>query len=139
MQETIVSRRDVPEDPLIRSVGAGGISDYIKKIQNPLAIGCNPKKALPLPAGFRANEVGQTCLGKMKVQFIRARGQRNVIPKLADPDVAINVRIQRSKDSLRRTDLHRTAGIEAVRGPCPPAAVDVGIGGAYDHPQIFAA
>ncbi len=57
VKEAVLGRRDISKDPLIRSVGACGISHYIEEIQNLFPIGEDPKEALPLTAGFSADEI----------------------------------------------------------------------------------
>ena len=58
MKKAILRRRDVPEDSLIGDVGTGGIGHGIECSQNPVPVDGDLKQALPLAAGFRANEIG---------------------------------------------------------------------------------
>src|SRR5215472_1370566 len=73
----------------------------------------------------------------MKMQFIVARLERNVITKIATPQVPVNIGVQCPKDPLGRTDEHITTGKETIRAPCAPAAIDVGSGRARNHPKIL--
>src|ERR1035437_2251733 len=70
------------------------------------------------------------------MQFIVAWLQRNVVPKVSTPQVPVNIGVQCSKNLLGRTDEHITTGKEPIRAPCAPAAIDIGSGGARDHPKI---
>ena len=57
MQKSILGRRNVAEDALIRDVRTGGISHHIECSQERFAIGGNAKYPLPLAARFRADEI----------------------------------------------------------------------------------
>src|SRR5438034_3881305 len=69
------------------------------------------------------------------MQFINSRIERNVVLKIAAPQMPVDIGIQCSKDPFGRTDEYITSGKETIRAPSSPAAVDVLIGGARDHPQ----
>ncbi|SPE38591.1 hypothetical protein SBA3_2910013 [Candidatus Sulfopaludibacter sp. SbA3] len=67
MQEAIGSRRNVPEDALIRYVGTCRIRHHIEGIQDPSPVRENTKETLALAATFGANEIRQTSLRKKKM------------------------------------------------------------------------
>src|ERR1035437_10543150 len=71
------------------------------------------------------------------MQFIVARLQRNVVPKVATPQVPVNIGVQCSEDSLGRADEHMATCKETIRAPRVPAAIDEGSGGARDHPKTL--
>jgi hypothetical protein len=58
MKRAVLGRRDVPKNAFVRRVGAIGVGNHIKKIQNAFPIGGDAENALPLTARFRADEVG---------------------------------------------------------------------------------
>src|SRR5690242_181476 len=73
----------------------------------------------------------------MQVQFIITRGEWNVVLEIAAPEVPVNIRVERPKNSCGRTDDHIAAGIESIGSPFLPAAVRVGIRGARDHSKAL--
>jgi hypothetical protein len=136
VQKAVFGRRDIAEYPLIGNVSSVGVSDHIERIQDPIAVDGDAKKALTLTAGFGADEIRQARFGKVQVQFVFARRERNVVPEITATHVPIDVGIQCADYPLGRTNEDVPAGKEPVRPPHSPAAIDEGVSRARDHPQI---
>jgi hypothetical protein len=123
------------EDAFVSGVRAGRVGHDIEVLKDRLAVGGDSKNALPLAARFGTDEIGQPGLREMKVHLVRPGLQGNVVTKLANPEMAVDVGIQRSQNPLGRAHQHRTAGEEAIGPPRAPTPVEVGTR-AHEKPQI---
>ena len=138
VQKAIFGWRDVSEDALIGDIRAGRVSHDVKRTQNEISVDGNPEKALAFATGLGADEISQSRFGKMKMQFVLTGCQRDVVPKVAAPQMAVNIGVQRPQDSFGWTDEHIASREKPVWRPCSPAAILVGIGCARNHPKLSA-
>ena len=110
VQQAVFRRRDIPENTLIRDIRPPPHRPPRRihpTSRFPLAE--IPKDALALTAGFRADEIRQTSLREMEMQFVIAGRQRNVILEIADSQVPVNI----------RSRVRRSSPMDG-RGRCPP-------------------
>ena len=123
MQETVFRGRDIAEDTLICDVRSSRIGHNVESTQNSIPVGRYAKQTLALAAGFRADEIRQTGFGKMQMQLITARRQRNVIAEITAPHMPIDIGVQRPEDLLGWSDENIAPCEKLVRPPrccCDP-------------------